>query len=348
MWGKSGAIQPGQRPGMLFEQQSRVRIVWMRYDSQTLEQGELNDFSELPQVSADQCLWLDIIGVPGTAGLDALGTHYGLHKLALEDVQHQGQKPKLEQFDDHAFAVLQIPRLVDDSVQFTQLSLFTRARLVICVHEHGDLFDPVRRRLEAGRGVIRPGGANYLMYALSDLVVDLGFPLINGITEQLYDLEERVEESDADLSRDIYAVRRLLSALLRQAQRQKEVVREMLEVEQLEGIADQHVYWRDCLDHADRYAEGLAFLRDSAADLLNTHLALVSHRMNDVMKVLTVMSTVFVPLSFLVGLYGMNFDTSSPYNLPELGWRFGYPFVLVVMIMVVVGVLLFFRRKRWI
>ncbi len=348
MWAKTDAIQPGQRPGMLFEQQSRVRIVWMLYDGERLEQGELQDFSELPEVPERHCLWLDIIGVPGSAGLDALGARYGLHRLALEDVQHLGQKPKLEQFDDHAFAVLQIPQLVDNAAQFFQLSLFMQARLVISVHEHGDLFDPVRRRLESGRGVIRAGGAGYLMYALSDLVVDLGFPLISGITEQLYELEERVEETHADLSRDIYAVRRLLSALLRQAQRQKEVVREMLNAEQLEGIVDQHVYWRDCLDHADRYAEGLAFLRDSAADLLNTHLALVSHRMNDVMKVLTVMSTVFVPLSFLVGLYGMNFDTASPYNLPELGWRFGYPFVWGVMILVVAGVLIFFRRKRWI
>ncbi len=348
MWAKSDAIQPGQRPGSLFEQQSRVRILWTRYDGQTLEQGELRDFSELPPVPERQCLWLDIVGVPGTKGLDALGASYGLHRLALEDVQHLGQKPKLESFDQHSFAVLQIPLVDDGDASFEQLSLFIRPHLVISVHEQGELFDPVRRRLEAGRGVIRTAGSDYLLYALMDLAVDLGFPLISGITEQLYELEERVEEAHADMSRDIYSVRRLLSALLRQAQRQKEVVRELLEGEQMDGIAEQHIYWRDCMDHADRYAEGLAFLRESAADLLNTHLALISHRMNDVMKVLTVMSTVFVPLSFLVGLYGMNFNTDSPYNLPELDWKYGYLFVWGVMICVVGGVLVFFRRKRWI
>ncbi len=348
MWAKTDAIKPGQRPGMLFEQQSRVRILWTRYDGETLEQGELQDFSELPAIPEQHCLWLDILGVPGTRGLDALGAAYGLHRLALEDVQHQGQKPKLEQFDDHAFAVLQIPTVEDAGARFEQLSLFIRPHLVISLHDRGDLFDPVRRRLEAGRGVIRAGGADYLLYALMDLTVDLGFPLISSITEHLYELEERVEEAHADLSRDIYSVRRQLSALLRQAQRQQEVVRELLDSDQIDGIADQHVFWRDCLDHADRYAEGLAFLRESAADLLNTHLALISHRMNDVMKVLTVMSTVFVPLSFLVGLYGMNFNTDSPYNLPELGWKFGYLFVWGVMVSVVAGVLIFFRRKRWI
>lgn len=338
----------GHRPGVLHEQQSAARIVWALYDGDQLQQGECADFSALPQVPEQACLWLDIAGVPGNVGLQALEQAYGLHRLALEDVQNQHQLPKYEDFQEHIFAVLQLPGDVSASQITAQLNLFLSHNLVISIHPSGALFDPIRARLQANRGVIRTAGAEYLLYALADLAVDLGFPIVDQCTTELLALEDLAEEDQRDLSRDIYALRRPLSSLLRMAQRQRDAVASLLERNRTEQAGSCEVYWRDCLDHAERYLEQISHLRENAGDLLNTHLALVSHRMNDVMKVLTVMSTLFIPLSFVVGLYGMNFDTSSRYNLPELGWRYGYLYVWGVMLTIVVGLLVFFRKKRWI
>lgn len=340
--------RPGDRPGALREQSSEARIEWALYDEASLRTGESRDFASLPPLEAGRTLWLDVEGVPGQQGLSHLGDAHGLHRLALEDVQNGGQVPKADGFDGQLYLVLQLPVVAEDDVRFVQVNFFLLPGLVISIHEHPDLFDPVRARLQAGRGAMRGGGPDYLLYALMDLVVDCGFPVSDVFTERLESLEARADSGETDLSGDIYGVRRQLSALLRQAQRQRDAVRSILAPDQ-ELISDDHLhFWRDCLDHAERVHEELHFLRESAADLLNTHLALISHRMNDVMKVLTIMSTLFVPLSFLVGLYGMNFDVDSPYNMPELGWRFGYFYVLGMMACVVAGVLWFFRRKRWI
>ncbi len=342
------ASRPGSRPGQLKPQPTDARVRHARYSEAGLSAELRDSFDELPAVQAGQCLWLDIEGVPGEMGLQALQQAYGLHGLALEDVQSGGQSPKLEDFGSHLYLVLQMPRLEDGRLEFDQLNLFLAEGLVISIHVRQDLFAPVHARVESGRGQIRSGGVEYLLYALCDLAVDLGLPVTQQLGEVLIELEGRVEDGDADLSSEIYSVRRQLSGLQRQSQRQREELRSFLNPDHPLLSGRHEVYWRDCVDHADRVYEGVTYLRESAADLLNTHLALISHRMNDVMKVLTIMSTTFVPLSFLVGLYGMNFDTESPFNMPELSWRFGYLYIWGVMLVVVGGVLIFFRRKRWI
>lgn len=348
MWSSKTVTRPGARPGQLRQEAAAARLICARYQQDQLDL-QRHDKLLLPTLPADgEMLWLDIEGVPGHEGLGELQQRYGLHQLALEDVQNGGQNPKLEFFDEHLYLVLQLPRRLEDGIVFEQLNLFLAPGLVISIHQRAGLFDPVRERLESGRGVIRGAGAEYLLYALCDLAVDLAIPVAQSYAETLLELEDRVEDGEADLSQDIYSVRRQLSALQRQTLRQRDQLLRVLQPEH-ELLSGSHaLFWRDCVDHAERLHENVTYQRESAADLLNTHLALISHRMNDVMKVLTVMSTVFVPLSFLVGLYGMNFDTSSPYNLPELGWRFGYVFVWGVMLAVVGGVLWFFRRKRWI
>ncbi len=347
MWTENNVIELGTRPGSLSPQDSVARLRWARFNRHALHSGEVEDFASLPAVASGETLWLDIEGVPGHAGLLALQQAYGLHQLALEDVQNGGQNPKLEEFERHLYLVLQLPHLSAQGVRFEQLNLFLAKGLIVSIHRRPDLFEPVRRRLELGQGTMRGGGTEYLLYALSDLAVDHGLPVAQAYTEALLDLENRIEGGEADLSQEIYAVRRQLSALQRQAQRQRDELRRLLRPQSSLLTGEYEIFWRDCVDHAERYYESVTYLRESAADLLNTHLALISHRMNDVMKVLTIMSTIFVPLSFLVGLYGMNFDTGSPYNLPELGWRFGYAFVWSLMLLVVAGVLLFFRGKKW-
>lgn len=339
--------QIGIRPGTIREQATSAQILLARYNAQDLNYSELAGFEDLPAISDGNVLWLDIIGVPGKQGLEAVHQAYGLHRLALEDVQNQGQLPKHENFDAHVFDVLQVHREGSGlDGDLGQLSLFQAPGLIISIHDQPGMFDPVRARLDGNRGIIRGAGAHYLLYALIDVAVDINYALTDHYETELLRLEERAEEH-ADLSRDIYALRRPLAGLMRQAQRQRDVVRQLIARDADEFNAEHEVFWRDCLDHADRFLDGIVQLRDSAGDLLNTHLAMVSHRMNDVMKVLTIMSTIFVPLSFLVGLYGMNFDTESPWNLPELGWKYGYLYVWGLMAVIVSGILVYFHRKRW-
>lgn len=347
MWTTEPANQPGARPGQLRPQETQVRIHWTEFDANTINSGEWLEFADAQAPTAGNCLWVDIEGTPGDEGLRSLQQQYQLHHLALEDVQNGGQNPRLDSFPEHLYLVLQIPEATDQGLRFHQLNLFMSPSVVISIHDQPHLLDPIRQRLQAARGAIRSGGTEYLLYALTDLAVDMGAPVAQRYADSLLDLEERIDEQHGDLSQEIYTTRRQLSSLLRMAQRQREPLRTLVHPDNTFISGSFEAYWRDCVDHAERLAENLNWLRESAADLLNTHLALVSHRMNDVMKVLTIMSTVFVPLSFLVGLYGMNFDTSSPWNLPELGWRYGYPFVWGIMLTVVVGILLFFRHKRW-
>ncbi len=347
MWTTNHKHHPGARPGQLRPEETAAHIRWVRYNQHRIEADTWPDFSAAEPGSADSTLWIDIEGKPGLEGLRTIQERYGIHHLALEDVQNGGQNPRLDHFPDHLYLVLQLPEITSQGLRFHQLNLFLNASVVISIHDRTDLFQPIRQRLEAARGSIRGGGPEYLLYALADLAVDLSIPVTRHYSDTLLELENRVDEHDGDLSHEIYTIRRQLSSMLRMAQRQRDPLRTMLEADNGLISGRFEAYWRDCVDHAERLSENLNWLRDSAADLLSTHLALVSHRMNDVMKVLTIMSTVFVPLSFLVGLYGMNFDTDSPWNLPELGWRYGYPFVWAVMLTVVVGILLFFRHKRW-
>ncbi len=348
MWTKDSSHNLGARPGQLRPQETSARILWHTFNADTLESGEWSSFAQATAAPANRTLWLDIEGTPGLEGLRALQDIYQIHHLALEDVQNGGQNPRLDTFPDHLYLVLQIPQFIDDRLVYHQLNIFVTENAVISVHEKPGLFAPVRLRLDNARGAIRSGGSEYLFYALTDLAVDHGGPVAQYLADALLELEDRVDEHHSDLSNEIYSLRRQLSSLLRMARRQREPLHTLVQPDDMLISGRYEAYWRDCLDHAERLSENLNWLRESAADLLNTHLALVSHRMNDVMKVLTVMSTVFVPLSFLVGLYGMNFDTESPWNLPELGWKYGYPFVWGVMLTVVGGILWFFRRRRWI
>lgn len=231
-----------------------------------------------------------------------------------------------------------------------QLSVFVTNNVVITFQEHeGDCFGELRRRIRDGGGRVRSEGAPYLCYALFDALADSYFPVVEEFGERLEALEQAifVEPEEEQLQR-VHALRRDLIALRRAAY----PLREML----LGLIRDEHpffdesvrLYLRDCVDHAIQVAELVDNHREHASSLLDIYLSSVGHRANEVMKVLTMIATIFIQLSFLVGLYGMNFDTSSPYNMPELSFRFGYPALVTTMLSVVFGMLYYFRKKRWI
>ena len=289
-------------------------------------------------------LWLDVSGLGDAALLRELGEQFGLHRLALEDITQPQQRAKVEDFPGHAFLVLRMvnpgPRLDTE-----QLSLCLGSDFVLTFQErHGDCFDVVRQRLQDPAGRIRQAGPDYLAYALLDAVVDAFFPALEALGDRLHDHEERIlagGRNDVlvrglhDLRRDLLAVRRALWPL-------REVTQALVRGDSGRFQPDTRVYLRDVQDHVVQLLDLLESYRETGASLMEVHLATVSNRLNEVMKVLTVIATIFIPLTFVAGVYGMNFK-----HQPEYDWQLGYPLCLLLMAGVAGGMLWWFRRRGW-
>jgi magnesium transporter len=296
--------------------------------------------------------WIDIRGKPGPGLLSALANTYGLHMLALEDVINTGQRAKFEIFDDWFFIVMNRPVMDGHGVTLEQVNIFLGDTCVISIHEsEEELLEPIRHRLRnGGGGRIRNLGADYLCYALLDLVVDLGFPVVNQTADTLIDLEEQLLADDPDPRQleAVHQVKRNMISLRRGLMPQREVINLLIRDENPLMEERTRVYLRDCYDHMVHILELLDSYRDMASGLHDLYLSTLSQKMNEVMKVLTIIATIFIPLSFVVGLYGMNFNTElSPWNMPELNTRYGYPVLWLALLGVAGGMLVYFKRKHW-
>jgi magnesium transporter len=301
-------------------------------------------------VGKSPVVWLDVDGVGDEATISRLGELLGLHRLALEDVVSAGQRPKLEPYADRLFLVLRM-LFLRERLEGEQLSLFLGPGLVVTFQEGrpGDSLEPVRKRLREGAGALRSLGADFLAYALVDAVIDGYFPVLEEYGERLETLEDDIlDRPGADLVGRLHAIKRDLLTLRRAVWPLREV---LAALERDPGPLvgpETRVYLRDCYDHAIRVIDLVETYRELCADLMDVYLSSVSNRLNDVMRVLTVFSAIFIPLTFIAGVYGMNFHPdASPWNMPELDWRWGYPFALGLMLAVAVGLLAFFARKGW-
>ncbi len=275
-----------------------------------------------------------------------IGDQFGLHPLALEDAVNLRQRAKTEDYDDHAYIVLQMPPEKDEA-PFEQVSVFLGADFVITVQEKpGDCLEAVRHRISNAHGRIRRSGADHLAYTVIDAVIDRYFPLIEQINTRLETLEEQVIRSpDDETVTEIHAIRHELQALRRVLSATREAIGLLARGEYVSVSEETRVFLRDCQDHTAQLLDAIEACRELSANLMDLHLSGVSNRMNEVMKVLTLIATIFIPLSFIAGVYGMNFDrSSSPWNMPELGWSLGYPFALGLMLATAVSFLIFFRR----
>ncbi|MAQ17143.1 MAG: magnesium and cobalt transport protein CorA [Sandaracinus sp.] len=330
--------------------ETRMRVI--AYGPQKLEEKECSSLKDVEAMQARRpnVLWLDVTGLGNGELIKEIGEHFELHRLALEDVVSTHQRPKAEPYPETDFIVLRMAREeADAEIDIEQVSFFLGEGFVITFQEReGDVFDPVRRRIRDSLGRIRSRGSDYLLYALVDAVVDNVFPIVEGISERLEDEEEIIlREPDDKVSERLYEVRRKLIHLRRAVWPLREVLSHLQRSESGRMTDDTKVYLRDVEDHAVQLVDLLESEREVVGTLMDVYLSQVSHRMNEVMKVLTIMSTIFIPLGFLAGLYGMNFDTSSPYNLPELEWAYGYPALIGFMLTVAIGMLFYFRRKGW-
>jgi magnesium transporter len=291
-------------------------------------------------------LWLNLDGVHDVDAVEALGTAFGLHPLAVEDIAHTGQRPKVEEYDDHLFFVLRMLRWNDQTAEIDdeQVSLALGASWVLSFQERrGDVFDPIRDRLQSNRGRVRSTGADYLAYALMDAIVDQYFVILEKLGDRIEALGERMTE-DPD-KQDLTSIRHLKRELLfmrKSVWPLREVV-STLQRDSTPLIQDATmIYFRDVYDHTIQVIDAVETFRDMVSGLMDLYLTSISNRMNEVMKVLTIIATIFIPLSFVAGVYGMNFV-----HMPELGWRFGYFAALGVMALIAGGMLLYFKRRKW-
>lgn len=343
---------PGAPPGTLIRRPDAEpsRVVVRKFGLELFEETPLASVDELPsRHDRSCCLWVDVVGLADVATIASIGRVFGFHDLSLEDVLDPAQRAKVEHFEDYTFVVLKTLAM-SHHVEARQLSIFFGERFVVTFQdaEYADL-EPVRERLRHARGTIRTHGADYLAYALIDAVIDHYFPVLEAFDDHLEHVEDEVLDATnvdpIDLAR---RARQDLQTIRHAVWPARDALASLLR-EDVARITDEtRVYLRDCYDHIVQLQEMVESSREIAASLLEAYISRVSLRTNDAMKVLAVIATIFIPLTFITGVYGMNFNPDrSPLNMPELSWYWGYPFSLMLMLATAVGSVLYFRWKGW-
>ena len=297
--------------------------------------------------------WIDIDSNGDTAAVQRIGEVFGMHPLVIEDVLSREQRSKVEPYDEHHLIVVRMFERgegPDADLSTEQMSVVVGRDWVVSFQERvGDCLDPVRERLRTGRGRIRKAGADFLAYAILDAVVDHYFPLLESYGERLDELEEEVlERPSSSTPARIHGTKRELLVLRRSLWPLREAIRALSREESQLVAPETRIWLRDCHDHVVQLLDIVETFRDTTSGLTDLYVSAASHRLNEVMKVLTVIATIFIPLTFLAGIWGMNFDPdTSPWNMPELRWAFGYPTALGLMTLTALALVVYFYRKGW-
>ena len=342
----------GASPGTLVvdPEAQRPQLRLLAYSEDDFVEKEITDLDEIPRLlGKHRVTWINVDGLGDAVVLQKLGEIFALHRLALEDVVNTHQRPKAERYGDVQFLVARMPRSADPLVT-EQFSLFLGKDFVVTFQERqGDCLEPVRDRIRQGGPRLRNHGADYLAYALFDAVVDGYFPILERYGDLMEQLEaEILERPEQSAVARLHGVKQDLTALRRYVWPMRESLSQLSREETPLFTAAIQVYLRDSYDHSVQLLELVESFRDLGSGLMDLYLSSVSNRMNEVMKVLTIIATLFIPLSFIAGLYGMNFNPEiSAWNMPELNWRYGYPLALGFMAAVALLLLYYFYRKGW-
>jgi magnesium transporter len=343
---------PGTAPGTLISHPGAPPPVIraMGYGTGLFDEIELATPEELAGLRDRwPVLWVNVDGVGDAEAVAAIGELFQLHHLALEDVMNVHQRPKVEEYADYLFAVTRMAT-IEARVDTEQISMFLGDGWILTFQERaGDCWDLVRERLRSGRGRIRAQGADYLFYALMDAVVDHFYPILEEFAARIEVLEEEVIEAPRkELVPVIHAARRDLIALRHTMWPMRDAVGQLYRDDSRFITEATRLYLRDSYDHTIQIIDLLENFREMASALMEVYLSSINQRMNEVMKVLTIIATIFIPLTFIAGVYGMNFDPdASPWNMPELGWYWGYPAIMLIMLSIALGLLGFFKWKNW-
>ena len=344
--------EPGALPGTVCSHAEAPRplIRVMSYNADRLIDRTVEDVQSIKAHLIDgHVTWIDVQGLGDAEVITSLGEQFGLHPLALEDVVNTHQRPKLESYSDHLFLVVRTVSR-NEHLGSEQIGLFLSKNVVLTFREKpGPLLDPVMERLRKTKGRLREAGADYLAYAILDAAIDAFFPLLDWCGERLDQLDDEVAQKPRDATLfDIHKLKSDLLILRRAVWPLRDAIGELLRDETHLLHPETRLFLRDCFDHTVQIMDLVQTCRELCTDTRDFYLTQVNNRISETMKVLTIIATVFMPLSFIAGVYGMNFDrTISRWNMPELGWPFGYPMILGVMACVAGAMLLFFRRRGW-
>jgi magnesium transporter len=342
----------GLSPGALVHigkkkiEKARIRLV--DYDETQLQEKEPKTieecfpFKDLPTVT-----WVNVDGLHNISIMEKIGKHFGLHPLVLEDILNTEQRPKIEDFDDHIFVVLKMLYYDDgqDEIGAEQISIILGSNFVLSFQERvGDIFDPLRERIRSAKGRVRKMGPDYLAYNLLDAIVDNYFVVLEKLGEQIEGMEEELVTNPTPKTlQTIHNLKREMIFLRKSVWPLREVVSRLERGESSLIKEATGIYLRDVYDHTIQVIDTVETYRDMLSGMLDIYLSSISNRMNQVMKVLTIIATIFIPLTFVAGIYGMNFE-----YMPELKWHWFYPKAFwLVMLGVAALMLVYFRRKRW-
>ncbi len=347
---KKSSEKAGLPPGVLLhvgeKKTESVRIRVMDYTADRLEEKELESIEQsFAYADREGVTWINIDGLHETDIIQKTGDHFGLHPLVLEDIVHTEQRPKVEDYEDHVFIVTKMLFYDKETSRLgaEQFSLVLGPNYVITFQEKsGNVFNPLRDRLRKAKGRIRKAGADYLMYALLDAIVDNYFIVLEKIGEEVEILDDGlIEDPNPEILQMIHTLKRELIYLRKSVWPLREVIGNLERRESKFVQQKTTVFLRDVYDHTIQVIEATETLRDIVSGMLDVYLSSISNRMNEVMKLLTIIATIFIPLTFIAGIYGMNFK-----YMPELEMHWGYPVALGVMLVIFVGMVAWFKRKK--
>lgn len=344
--------QPGAAPGTLIPppDAAPTRIKVLCFSPAEIHEEELSDVGKLSELLPRwPVTWVNVEGLADITKLETLADLFGIHPLAMEDVVHVHQRPKVEDYGQYLFIVT---RMIEEASPLTtdQTAIFLGKNFLLTIQERpGDCLNPVRDRIRKHAGRLRHGGPDHLAYAILDATLDAYFPLVEKYGDRMEQLDDAIAHAPSPrIVAELHRLRTNLLQVRKTMWAQRDALNELIR-EDSEFISHEtRIYLRDCVDHTAQILDVVETYREMCADLRDYYLSQISFKMNSVIKVLTILSTIFLPLGFITGLYGMNFDPDrSPWNMPELRWSFGYPFSLALMAATAVGLWIAMKRRGW-
>ncbi len=343
---KKAGLPPGTLVYVGEKKVEEVVITVFDYDGKRYDEREVESVEEcFPYRDQPTVTWINIDGIHQVEIMERIGSHFGIHPLVIEDILNTHQRPKMDDLDDYIFVVLKMLNYSEEGeIDAEQISIILGQNFVISFQERkGDVFDPVRERLRKNKGRIRRVGADYLAYALLDSVVDNYFAILEKTGERIELLEEELVENPSTRTlQEIHGLKREMIFLRKSVWPLREVISGLERGDSSLIRETTVIYFRDVYDHTIQVIDTVESFRDMISGMLDIYLSSISNKMNEVMKVLTIIATIFIPLTFIAGVYGMNFG-----YMPELEWHLGYFAVLSVMAIMALGMVIYFRKKKW-
>jgi magnesium transporter len=329
------------------KKEEAARVTVIDYDEKHFQEKEISHVDECfglkdsPSVS-----WINVDGIHDGEVINAFSENFGLHPLVVEDILHTGQRPKIEDYGEYIFIVFTMLQYDEErrDIIGEQVSLILSDHIVLSFQERpGDIFDLIRERIRNGKGRIRKMGTDYLAYSLVDAVVDHYFVILEKTGERIEELEESLTtNAKPETMQEIHRLKREMLYLRKSIWPLRESISGLEKSESALIKKATLKYLRDVYDHTIQIIDTVETFRDMLSGMHDTYLTSISNRMNEIMKVLTIIATIFIPLTFVAGIYGMNFKF-----MPELDWRWGYPALWLVVVTIVVIMIIFFKRKKW-